>query len=133
MRYSVVRAFGSIVIACSIAFSIAASAEARSVLHRGNASEPDTLDPQKANIVPDQVIIGDLYNTLVTSDALGNNIPGDASHWEISEDGLTYTFYLRQGLKWSDGSPLTALDYWRAFGASIRRRQRARPPPMFTC
>ncbi len=37
--------------------------------------------------------------------------PGDAERWEVSKDGLTWTFYLRKNLKWSDGSPLTAKDY----------------------
>jgi len=37
--------------------------------------------------------------------------PGDAESWEVSSDGLTWTFHLRKGLKWSDGSPLTAKDY----------------------
>lgn len=37
--------------------------------------------------------------------------PGDAERWEVSDDGLTWTFHLRDGLKWSDGSPLTAQDY----------------------
>ncbi|TNE37442.1 MAG: peptide ABC transporter substrate-binding protein [Alphaproteobacteria bacterium] len=102
-----------LVIACLIAAPILSlqAAEARTTLHRGNASEPDTLDPQKANIVPDQVIIGDMVLPLVAGDANGLEIPGGASHWDISDDGLVYTFYLRDGLEWSDGTPITADDY----------------------
>ena len=37
-------------------------------------------------------------------------IPGLASTWDASDDGLTYTYHLREGLKWSDGQPLTAED-----------------------
>lgn len=49
---------------------------------------------------------------LVLPDANQNyTFPGDAEKWEVSEDGLTWTFHLRDGLKWSDGSPLTATDY----------------------
>ena len=38
-------------------------------------------------------------------------IPGNAEKWELSEDGLTYTFHLRPNLKWSDGSALNAHDF----------------------
>jgi oligopeptide transport system substrate-binding protein len=44
----------------------------------------------------------------VTAGADGEPIPGAAEKWDISDDGLTYTFHLRDGLKWSDGSPLVA-------------------------
>lgn len=38
-------------------------------------------------------------------------VPGQAESMEVSDDGLTYTFHLRKGLKWSDGTPLTANDF----------------------
>ena len=44
-------------------------------------------------------------------DSTGTLVPGNAESWDISDDGLTYTFHLRDGLKWSDGSDLTAEDY----------------------
>ena len=46
-------------------------------------------------------------------------IPGLASTWDASDDGLTYTFNLREGLKWSDGSPLTAEDFVYSFHRSV--------------
>ncbi|MCM3342757.1 ABC transporter substrate-binding protein [Paenibacillus sp. MER TA 81-3] len=51
-----------------------------------------------------------LYASLVTVDDKGLPIPDLAESWDISEDGLTYTFHLRKDLKFSDGSPLTAED-----------------------
>ncbi len=54
---------------------------------------------------------------LVQIDENGQPQPDLAESWEISEDGLTYTFHLRKGLKWSNGEPLTAAD---------RRRSRQR-------
>jgi ABC-type dipeptide transport system, periplasmic component len=51
-----------------------------------------------------------IFSTLVTTDESGNPIPDLAEKWEISSDGLTYTYYLRPNLKFSDGSPLTADD-----------------------
>ncbi len=50
------------------------------------------------------------FNGLIDYDAEGNIVPGLATAWEISEDGLTYTFHLRQDVKWHDGKALTAED-----------------------
>jgi len=51
------------------------------------------------------------FECLLTNDENGQIAPGAAESWEVSEDGKTYTFKLRDGLKWSDGTPLTAEDF----------------------
>jgi peptide/nickel transport system substrate-binding protein len=51
-----------------------------------------------------------MFNSLVKLDETGKQIPSLAEKWDVSEDNLTYTFHLRKGLKFSDGSPLTADD-----------------------
>ncbi|KAB7790233.1 ABC transporter substrate-binding protein [Bifidobacterium leontopitheci] len=51
-----------------------------------------------------------IFNSLVVVDNSGNVKPDLAEKWDISSDGLTYTYHLRKGLKFSDGSPLTAKD-----------------------
>jgi len=51
-----------------------------------------------------------MFNGLTAIDEQGNPVPDLAERWEISEDGLTYTFYLRQGVRWHDGAPFTADD-----------------------
>ncbi|MGG4091444.1 ABC transporter substrate-binding protein [Paenibacillus lautus] len=51
-----------------------------------------------------------LYTPLVRVDTGGLSVPGLAEKWDISEDKLTYTYYLREGLKYSDGSPMTTED-----------------------
>ena len=51
-----------------------------------------------------------IFAPLVGLDKEGEPIPILAKKWDISEDQLTYTFYLKDGLKFSDGSPLTADD-----------------------
>jgi oligopeptide transport system substrate-binding protein len=86
-------------------------------LHRGNGEEPQTLDPHRAEGVPAANILRDLFEGLVTTAPDGRLVPGAAGRWDISRDGLTYTFYLRDNGRWSNGEPVTAGD----FVASLRR------------
>ena len=90
-------------------------ASAQTVLNRGNGAEPDSLDPAAAGNYAETNIVGDLMVGLTTLDARGKPIPGVAARWDISKDGLTWTFHLRQA-QWSDGAPVTAQDFvlgWR--------------------
>ncbi len=73
--------------------------------------EPVTLDPQIANDSSSKLIIMNTFEGLVRIDGNNDPIPGAADSWEISKDKLMYTFHLRDGLKWSDGSKLTADDF----------------------
>jgi len=85
------------------------------VLHRGNSSEPLSLDPHKATGTWENNIIGDMFIGLFTEDVSGTPVPGMAASWDVSEDGLTWTFTLREAV-WSDGEPVTADDFvyaWR--------------------
>jgi oligopeptide transport system substrate-binding protein len=92
-----------------------AAANAESVLNRGNAAEPETLDPQKLTGVPEGNIAYDLYEGLTTLDAQGNPTGGVAKSWEVSDDGKIYTFHLRDDAKWSNGDPITADDVVYSF------------------
>jgi oligopeptide transport system substrate-binding protein len=83
---------------------------AETVLHRGNGAEPETLDPAKSTGVPEANIQVELFEGLLTYSASGAVVPGVAEKWEISDDGLTYTFHLRDS-KWSNGDPVTAGDF----------------------
>ncbi len=87
-----------------------AAARSESVLNRGNGAEPETLDPQKLTGVPEANIAYDLYEGLATLDDHGNATGGVAKSWDISDDGKTYTFHLRDDAKWSNGDPITADD-----------------------
>lgn len=84
-------------------------------LHLGNTGEPQTLDPHRYNLRLEETILTDLFMGLTTFDAEGATVPGSAESWTVSEDGLTWTFRLREGLQWSDGQPLTADDFVYAF------------------
>ena len=72
---------------------------------------PETLDPALNSAVDGGNVILHAFETLLTVDENGNYKEGQAEKWEVSEDGLTWTFHLRDGLKWSDGSDLTAEDF----------------------
>ena len=61
-------------------------------LHRGNGSEPQSLDIHKAEGVPSSNIQRDLYEGLVSQSADGSLEPGAAHSWEISDDGRVYVF-----------------------------------------
>ncbi len=86
------------------------SADAKMVFQRGNAAEPDTLDPHLGSTSWENHIIGDLFLGLTTEDAQAHPIPGVAESWTTSEDGLTWTFKIRKGILWSDGVPIKASD-----------------------
>jgi oligopeptide transport system substrate-binding protein len=85
------------------------------VLRIGNGAEPDSLDPHKATGTWESTIIGDMIMGLLTEDIKGRAIAGSAESWDISPDGLIYTFVIREGLLWSDGVPVTAHDFVYSF------------------
>ena len=80
------------------------------VFNRGNAAEPETLDPALATGIFEDSIIGDVLMGLTTEDVNGKPIAGSATSWETSADGLVWTFHLRDQT-WSDGVPVTADDF----------------------
>ena len=92
-------------------WAASAPAQAETVLKRGMGATIGTLDPQINFLANEGWIQDDMYEGLVAQDAKGDIIPGAADKWELSDDGLTYTFHLRDGLKWSNGDPLVAQDF----------------------
>jgi oligopeptide transport system substrate-binding protein len=81
------------------------------VLNRGLSTEPESLDPQKSRSVQAADVLRDIGEGLVSYDAAGELVPGTAESWEMSEDGLTYTFRIRPDARWSNGDPVTADDF----------------------
>ena len=75
------------------------------------SDEPDGIDPTVTNNSFAMYVLCNCFEGLVTYDASGSIVPALAESWDISEDGTVYTFHLRDGLKWSDGTPLTAGDF----------------------
>ncbi len=82
-----------------------------------NRGEVHSLDPQRMSWLQDFRIADAIYEGLVDYDNdTFEIVPGVAQTWEVSPDGLTYTFHLRDTAKWSNGDPVTAEDFaysWR--------------------
>lgn len=74
----------------------------------GVSEEPDTLDPQKMWVVSASLIMQYVSDPLIARNPEGEYVPGLAKSWEQSEDGLTWTFELKEGVKFHDGTPLDA-------------------------
>lgn len=79
-------------------------------LHRGLGPEPDSLDIHRAQSLSALNVLRDLHEGLVSLNAQADLIPGLAERWTVSDDGLTWTFWLRENARWSDGSAVTADD-----------------------
>ncbi len=92
---------------------------AAGTINRASSAEPNSLDPHIATGNTASSILYDLFIGLTTFDAAGRLIPGAAESWTLSPDGMTYTFRLRPGLKWSDGTPLTSADFLYAVQRAV--------------
>jgi oligopeptide transport system substrate-binding protein len=88
----------------------------RKVLNFGNGAEPHDIDPQTIVGLPEEYITLALFEGLVSYDPHDlHPVPGVAQSWDISPDGLVYTFHLREGAKWSNGEPVTAQDFLQSY------------------
>ena len=76
----------------------------------GSLGDASNLIPYLASDTTSSGITGNVYDGLLRFDKNLDLVPNLAESWEISEDGLTITFKLRQGVKWHDGQPFTAED-----------------------
>ena len=88
-----------------------ATYEGADTLRINLASEPDRLDPALLYTVDGACLAVNSFAGLYTHAADGTLQPELATGHTVSDDGLTYTFTLREGLTWSDGEPLTAEDF----------------------
>jgi ABC-type transport system substrate-binding protein len=83
-----------------------------------------TLDPQFVTDVPTSRIVMHIHETLVKPDEAGTMQPALATSWSTSDDKLTWTFKLRQGVRFHDGTPFNAA----AVKATFERIRDPRPP-----
>lgn len=82
-------------------------------------AEPTKLNTLLSTYSYEFVVIKNLYENLVMLDKDDKVIPGVAESWTISDDQLTYTFKLREGMKWTNGEPVTAKDFVFAWSQLI--------------
>src|SRR5271154_5212250 len=110
MKRTICRVAGALFAAASISGGSAALAQTPSnVLVVGQIAEPKSLDPAAVTAVNDFRILMNLYDGLVRYRAGALEVePALAASWKISPDNLTYTFALRDGVKFHDGSGFTA-------------------------
>ena len=114
IAHCVTRQLSRLALALALATSISSIASAESIWRRGAAGDAATLDPQKTSTVVESDVLLDLFEGLVTYNAKGELVPGAAESWTISDDGLTYTFKLRDA-KWSNGDTIRAGDFVFSF------------------
>jgi oligopeptide transport system substrate-binding protein len=88
-----------------------AAASGSNYLNIMSEVEVESLDPQVATDGTSFEVIADYTDGLMQMDAEGGAIPAIAESYEVSEDGTTYTFHLREDAYWSNGDPVTADDF----------------------
>ena len=80
------------------------------VLYTNIGYDPDSFDPQQSNVMESGIIVNQLYDNLYREDPNGEFVPSLAEGYTVSDDGLVYTFTLRDGITFADGTPITVED-----------------------
>lgn len=107
---------GSLPTGCAKRDSAVEAGNRNQVIHLGNLTEPNDLDPQVADSQQTFNICMALFEGLAQYDPKTSQpVPAVAERWESSPDAATWTFHLRQNAKWSNGDPVTAHDFVFAF------------------
>ena len=101
----------SVILTCLLLLLCGAGALAEAKITFQMSGEPECMDPTLNDYSSGSYALQSLFRGLYKYAADGSLVPAMAESYEVSEDGCTYTFKLREGLKWSDGSPLTAHDF----------------------
>lgn len=88
-----------------------ADSTGENIIRTNNSNEPGSLDPALAQGTHESWILDHTFEGLMKIDKDLKVVPGMAEKYEVSDDNLTYTFTLRDGIKWSNGDPITAHDF----------------------
>ncbi len=99
-----------VILLSGIAILPAGATEGKSIIF-AVTNEADGYDPGVTSNSFASPVLANCFESLTAYNANSEIVPGMAESWTISDDGLVYTFTLREGLKWSDGDPITANDY----------------------
>ncbi|MFT4122811.1 MAG: ABC transporter substrate-binding protein [Microbacteriaceae bacterium] len=95
---------------CSAGTGVDVSSSGESILRAAIAGEPDQLDPQKTSSYFSFEVLENVFDTLVEPDENLEMQPALATSWDLSDDQLVWTFHLREGVTFQDGTPFTADD-----------------------
>ena len=90
---------------------VSTNASGEKILRTNNKSEPASLDPALAKGTHESWILQHTFTGLMGYNEDGELVPAVAESYDESDDGLTYTFHLRDDVKWSNGDPVTAEDF----------------------
>ena len=101
----------TLVLACVLLVCATAFAAAEAKITFQMDQEPQSMDPTLNDYSSGSYALQSLFRGLYKYAEDGELVPAMAQSYEVSEDGTVYTFKLKEGLKWSDGSPLTAYDF----------------------
>src|ERR1051325_10356454 len=115
-----IRRLAAVAVAVAVGLegcSSASSTDRRTLIDSRDTYDPRSLDPAMSTDVPTGRAVGYLFDGLTTLDASANVKPGLATRWDVSPDGKRYVFHLRPGVRFHDGTPLTA----RQVAASWKR------------
>ena len=88
-------------------------------------ADPQTIDPVLNTAIDGSNIIVNAFECLMSLNDKNEAEPGAAESYEVSDDGLVYTFKLRENGKWSDGEPVTANDFYYAWMRGMDRNTAA--------
>lgn len=94
--------------ACASSGGSAAPSASGSVMRIGWGEVPDNLDPAVSSSQTTFSLDSNIFQTLIFTTPSGDLTPDLATSWKVSDDGLTYTFTLRQGVSFQDGTPFNA-------------------------
>ena len=138
MKLSKIKKLCAVALAVALSASVFAGCGSSSDQGNGGNSEAveqkitynvgavvETIDPALNTAVDGSTIIGNAFEGLTRLDENDKAIPGVAKGWKISNDGLTYTFNLRDDAKWSDGKPVTAKDFAYAWKRALSKETAA--------
>lgn len=109
----------------------AINAQEEKVLNVAVGSEPPSINPALGVDTVSGAVIRNVFERLTRKDSEGVSQPAAAESWDVSEDGLTYTFHLREGALWSDGSPVTAHDFEYAWKTVLNPETLAQSAALF--
>lgn len=107
------------IVICSMILSGCKDADSRADLVFINGAEPESLDPAIITGQPEGRVVNALFEGLTTYNPAGHAVPGVAESWTVSDDGLKYTFRIRENARWSDGTPITAQDFVRSWQRTL--------------